>query len=58
VPSDKPFRVTWKAGQLVVHAATPQRAIEIAIEYLRVPGSGRLSAQFEATVISVQPLNN
>jgi hypothetical protein len=43
--SDKPFRVTWKAGEIVVHAATPQRALEIAVEYLRVADAGRLNTQ-------------
>ncbi len=43
--SDKPFRVIWKAGEIVVHAATPQSALEIAMEYLRVPDAGRLFAQ-------------
>lgn len=47
MPSDKTFRVSWKAGKITVHAATPQRAIEVAVEYLRVADSGRLRAEAE-----------
>jgi hypothetical protein len=56
MPSDQAFRVSWQAGQLVVHAATEQRAIEIAVEYLRVPDAGRLSAKpTKEFVIQLQP---
>ena len=52
---DRAFRVSWKAGKIVVHAATPEKAIAIAVEYLRVADAGRLRAEPAAQEIEVQP---
>ena len=42
---DKPFRVTFIAKPIVVHAPTEKRAIDIAIEYLRQPDTDRIRVE-------------
>lgn len=39
---DRPYRVSFVAKPIVVHASSPQRAREIAIEYLRQPETKRI----------------
>lgn len=43
--SDKAFRVSWPAGQITVHRADAKGAIEVALEYLRVPEAKRMVAE-------------
>jgi hypothetical protein len=43
------YRVTFTAKPIVVHAPTPERAIEIAIEYLRQPDSKRIAVEHANT---------
>ena len=35
--ADKLYRVSWSPGMLLLHAKDETRAIETALEYLRVP---------------------
>jgi hypothetical protein len=39
---DKPLRVTWMAGQIIVHAPSHARAIDVALEYIRQPQTSRI----------------
>jgi len=36
------FRVIFKASPIIVHAPDEKQAIEVAIKYLRQPGTGRI----------------
>lgn len=36
--SDQIYRVTWKAGEIMVHAPNLSRAVDVALEYMRAPG--------------------
>lgn len=40
--ADKLYRVAFVAKPIAVHAPNEKRAIDIAIEYLRQPDSGRI----------------
>jgi hypothetical protein len=40
--NDKPHRVTWKAGTIVVHTSNYKSAIDVALEYLRQPDTDRM----------------
>jgi len=40
--SDKIYRVMFVAKPITVHAPNDKRAIDIAIEYLRQAGTGRI----------------
>jgi hypothetical protein len=39
---DRPYRVTWNAGAIVVHAPEEKRAVDIMVEYLRQAGTNRI----------------
>lgn len=40
--ADKLYRVAFVAKPIAVHAPNEKRAIDVAIEYLRQPESGRI----------------
>lgn len=40
--ADIPYRISFVAKAIIVHAPNPKRAIDIAIEYLRQPESDRI----------------
>lgn len=40
--ADRPYRVTFIAKPIIVHAPSEKRAIDIAIEYLRQPEANRI----------------
>lgn len=39
------FRVTWKAGQIIVHAKDNKQAIDVAMEYIRQPATSRITVE-------------
>lgn len=41
---DLPFRVSWSAGQIIVHAIDENSAIDVALKYLRVREAKRITA--------------
>lgn len=43
--SDRAFRVRWSAGEIIVHGRDPKAAINVALEYLRVPEANRITAE-------------
>lgn len=47
--ADQPYRVTFKALPIIVHAKDEKQAIEIAIEYLRQPESNRIKVELHST---------
>jgi 1,2-phenylacetyl-CoA epoxidase PaaB subunit len=42
---DRPYRVTFSAKPIIVHARDEKQALEIALEYLRQPESDRIRVE-------------
>ena len=43
--SDRPYRVTFIAKPIIVHAPSEKVAVDIALEYLRQPDSDRITVE-------------
>ena len=43
--ADKEYRVSWKAGEIRVHASSEISAINVGIEYIRVADAKRIIAE-------------
>lgn len=43
--ADRPFRVTFNAKPIVVHARDEKQAVLVAIEYLRQPETSRIHVE-------------
>lgn len=43
--ADSPYRVTFSAKPIIVHARDEKQAIDIAIEYLRQPETSRIQVE-------------
>jgi hypothetical protein len=43
--ADKEYRVSWKAGEIRVHASSEGSAINVGIEYIRVADTKRIVAE-------------
>lgn len=43
--ADRPYRITFKAQPIIVHARDEKQAIDIAIEYLRQPETSRIHVE-------------
>jgi hypothetical protein len=51
--ADKEYRVSWKAGEIRVHASSAVNAINVGIEYMRVADAKRIVAEECAAKVEV-----
>jgi hypothetical protein len=42
--ASKLYKVSWPAGQILVHAQDEEKALDVAVKYLRTPAAPRMTA--------------